>query len=164
MSAPSSCGADAPAKASRLRVMPPRLFAGLLAATVVVALVLPSHGIDPSPLRYLIGGLLVGVGIALNLTSDQQLKRAQTTVKPYGEPATLVTGGAFRLTRNPMYLGMALILAGAAVAFGGLLALVCPLVFVIAVQRWFVRTEEANAQAAFGERYLAYRTRVRRWL
>jgi protein-S-isoprenylcysteine O-methyltransferase Ste14 len=136
----------------------------LLLVTVAVALALPTRGIDPTPLRYLLGGGLVGLGIALNLWSDQQLKRARTTVKPHGEPTTLVAGGAFRLTRNPMYLGMALILAGAAVALGSLIALACPLLFAVLVERWFIRTEEANAEAAFGDAYLAYRGRVRRWL
>ena len=144
--------------------MPPRLFLGLLALSVGLALGLPTPGIDPAPWRYLLGAALVVCGIVLNLWSDQQLKRAQTTIKPYDEPTTLVTGGAFRLTRNPMYLGMALILAGAAVGLGGLVALVCPLLFAVLVDRWFIRTEEGNAEAVFGEQYVAYRRQVRRWL
>jgi len=160
----TSCSANAPAKASRFRLMPPTLFLALLVATVALALTLPAHGIDTAPFSYILGGALVGAGIVLNLWSDQQLKRVHTTVKPYDTPSTLVAGGAFRLTRNPMYLGMALILAGTAVALGGLVALSCPLMFMVAVDRWFIRTEEANAEAAFGAAYVAYRRKVRRWL
>ena len=159
----TSCGANAPTK-TKSRPMPPTLFLGLLAASVVLALGLPTRSIDPVPWRYLVGAALIACGIVLNLWSDQQLKHAQTTVKPDGEPTTLVTGGAYRVTRNPMYLGMALILAGAAVALGGLVALACPLLFAVLVGRWFIRTEEKNAEAAFGEEYVAYRRRVRRWL
>ena len=100
----------------------------------------------------------------LNLWSDHQLKVAKTTVKPDERPSVLVTGGAFRLTRNPMYLGMALILAGAAITMGSLVGLVCAGLFVIAVERWFVHNEEKNAAEAFGQTYADYRRKVRRWL
>ena len=163
MSAPSTCNAEGGVGKGRFRVMPPTLFVGLLALTAGIALAAPTRAIDPAPLNYL-GAALVGAGIFLNLWSDQQLKRAQTTVKPFAQPTVLITNGAFRLTRNPMYLGMALILAGTAWLLGSPPALLCAAAFMLAVQRWFVRTEEANAAAVFGAAYEDYRRSVRRWL
>jgi protein-S-isoprenylcysteine O-methyltransferase Ste14 len=163
MSLSPSCGTTERAGKRRPRIMPPTLFLGLLVLTAALALALPTRGLDPAPFNYA-GVVLIGAGVALNLRSDRQLKRAHTTVRPDGRPSALVTDGAFRLTRNPMYLGMALILAGAAVVLGSAPALICTAAFMIAVERWFIRNEEANAAAAFGVAYEDYRRAVRRWL
>ena len=162
MSTPSGCSGSTGARRG-LRIMPPTLLGGLLVVCVGLALALPTRSIDPWPFN-LLGIAAILAGIVLNLWSDQQLKSAKTTVKPDGWPSVLVTGGAFRLTRNPMYLGMALILAGTAITLGSLVALVCAALFVIAVERWFVRNEEKNASEAFGAAYAEYRGKVRRWL
>ena len=148
MSAPAGCSGSTSARRG-LRVMPPTLLLGLLVLCVGLALALPTRSLDPWPFNFC-GMAAIVAGIVLNLWSDHQLKIAKTTVKPDERPSVLVTGGAFRLTRNPMYLGMALILAGTAITLGSLVALVCAALFVIAVDRWFVRNEEKNASDAFG--------------
>jgi protein-S-isoprenylcysteine O-methyltransferase Ste14 len=146
-----------------VRIMPPTLFGGLLVLTIVTGLVLPSATMGHVALRIAGAGLVVA-GAVLNLWSDRQLKQAGTTVKPDGAPTTLIPAGAFRLTRNPMYLGMGAILAGLALAIGSLSALTYALVFVVATDRWFIRREEANLTAVFGPAYLEYRRAVRRWI
>jgi protein-S-isoprenylcysteine O-methyltransferase Ste14 len=143
--------------------MPPTLFAGLLAVTVVSGLALPGAGLDHVVLR-IAGIALIVAGAALNLWSDTQLKRASTTVKPDGLPTALVSTGAFRLTRNPMYLGMAAILAGAALALGSLPALACAAVFAVLADRLYIAREEANLTTTFGAAYDEYRSAVRRWV
>ena len=81
------------------------------------------------------------------------------------EPSTvLVTEGAFRFTRNPMYLGLVLLLAGIAIALGSVGALLPIPVFVWIIQAWFILGEERFLEEIFGEAYLAYKSRVRRWL
>ena len=162
MSTPSGCGGTTSARRG-LRVMPPTLLLGLLVVCVALALALPTRSLDPWPFNFC-GMAAVVAGIVLNLWSDHQLKIAKTTVKPDERPGVLVTGGAFRLTRNPMYLGMALILAGAAITLGSLVALVCAALFVVVVERSFIRNEERNASEAFGQTYADYRRKVRRWL
>jgi len=155
---------DGAAGAGRgVRVMPPTLLFGLLVVCIGLALSLPTRSLDPWPFD-LLGLAAILAGIVLNLWSDHQLKAAKTTVKPHERPSVLVTDGAFRLTRNPMYLGMALILAGAAITLGSLIALICAALFVLTVDRWFIPFEERNAAAAFAEAYAAYRRRVRRWM
>jgi len=162
MSTPSGCSASTNARRG-LRIMPPTLLLGLLVVSVGLALALPTRSLDPWPFNFC-GIAAIVAGIVLNLWSDHQLKIAKTTVKPDERPSVLVTGGAFRLTRNPMYLGMALILAGAAITMGSLVALVCAALFVLAVERWFIRAEERNAGEVFGQTYADYRRKVRRWL
>ncbi|MBN2205035.1 MAG: hypothetical protein JW767_08440 [Thermoleophilia bacterium] len=143
--------------------MPPTLFAGLLAVTVVSGLALPGAGLDHLALR-IAGIALIAAGAALNLWSDGQLKRASTTVKPDVLPTALVSTGAFRLTRNPMYLGMAAILAGVALALGSLLGLGGAAVFAVLTDRLYIAREQANLAAAFGAAYDEYRRAVRRWV
>lgn len=76
----------------------------------------------------------------------------------------LVTGGFFRYTRNPMYLGMVLLILGAAMLYGTAGALLPAPFFAWIIQRNFIRAEERFMEAAFGEEYLAYKKSVRRWL
>ena len=82
----------------------------------------------------------------------------------FGTAAALVIDGAFRLSRNPMYLGMAAILAGTAWLLGSPLALIGTAIFVVVVDRRFIRREEANMAVAFGAAYDDYTRSVRRWL
>jgi len=162
MNARVSCG-GASGAGRALGVMPPTLLLGLLVVCIGLALALPTRSLDPWPFD-LVGLAAILAGIVLNLWSDHQLKAAKTTVKPHERPSVLVSDGAFRLTRNPMYLGMTLILAGTAITLCSLIALICAVLFVLAVDRWFIPLEERNAAAAFGEAYVEYRQRVRRWV
>jgi protein-S-isoprenylcysteine O-methyltransferase Ste14 len=109
------------------------------------------------------GGLLLVSGVALNVAATRQFARRHTPVRPSAEPGALVTDGVFRFSRNPMYLGIALILVGAALALATPLGLITVPVFV-----WWVglliREEERKLTAHFGDAFLHYRQRVRRWL
>jgi protein-S-isoprenylcysteine O-methyltransferase Ste14 len=106
----------------------------------------------------------VAAGVALNLSADRAFQRAGTTVKP-GLPSTaLVTGGVFARTRNPMYLGLILLLAGVWCAVGSVTPGIGVLAFALVVDRWFVQPEEEKLERTFGRVYDDYRARVRRWL
>jgi len=84
-------------------------------------------------------------------------------LKPWKASSAFVTEGVYRWTRNPMYLGMALAYAGAALLLDSLVALLLliPLVFVI--QKEVIAREEAYLEDRFGERYRRYKADVRRW-
>jgi protein-S-isoprenylcysteine O-methyltransferase Ste14 len=111
-----------------------------------------------------LGILPIGVGVAVMLLADRQFKEAETTVQPFDPPSTLVTGGTFRFSRNPMYLGMVLVLAGMALALGTLTPFLVPPVLAWVFTRRFIIPEEAAMERAFGREYEDYRRRVRRWL
>ncbi|MFZ5576066.1 MAG: methyltransferase family protein [Pseudomonadota bacterium] len=117
-------------------------------------------GVTTRPL----GWLLVGVGVALFAWTLVTFVRHRTTVNPYKAASALCTGGPFRFSRNPIYLGDWFLLAGVSL----LLHTAWPLLFaplVWALLRYgVIRHEEAHLEARFGDDFRAYRARVRRWL
>jgi protein-S-isoprenylcysteine O-methyltransferase Ste14 len=103
------------------------------------------------------------LGIGLNLSADRLFKSYKTTVKPFQESSAMITTGVFRWTRNPMYLGMVLILLGIGWIAGSATALVPWAVFGVLVDRVFIRAEESMLAARFPEEWREYCSRVRRW-
>jgi len=140
---------------------PSLLLAGLLAQIGVSFAPDPLAG-APWALR-LVGGLVLLAGIALTVAGERGFKRVGTPVRPMSPPTTLVTDGVFRLSRNPMYLGLATILLGSALALSSAWAMLVVPVFVAWVGR-LIRHEERLLETTFGASYSAYRERVRRWL
>ena len=117
-----------------------------------------------SPLL-IFGGLPVIVaGLILTTAGDREFKQARTPVNPLETPKTLVTAGLFRYTRNPMYLGFALILAGVWLMLGALSPLADVLVFAVAADRWYIPAEEKKLVDIFGQAYRDYQHQVRRWI
>jgi protein-S-isoprenylcysteine O-methyltransferase Ste14 len=90
--------------------------------------------------------------------------RAKTTLNPAGPASTLVTGGPFRFTRNPIYLGDTLMYLGLALLFGRRGPLLLLPGVLAALDRGVIRREERYLERRFGRQYRAYRARVRRWL
>jgi len=78
-------------------------------------------------------------------------------------PNKLVTSGPFRFSRNPNYLGMALLLFGIAILLGNLSAFISPMLFVVLIDIFVIPVEEKNLEKKFGKKYLDYKNRVRRW-
>jgi protein-S-isoprenylcysteine O-methyltransferase Ste14 len=136
---------------------------------IVMAVALLLMWLSPSldfqaPLVLGIG--LIAAGLAIGIGAFLQFRRANTTVNPMTPDKTsaLVTSGLFGLSRNPIYVADAIILAGAALLFANLLAFVALALFVLYVDRFQIRPEERALQARFGEAFEAYRREVRRWL
>ena len=111
-----------------------------------------------------VGGVVIVMGLLLLVAANGLFVRAGTEVIPFRPVSSLVTGGVYRLSRNPMYLGMALVLLGCALTVGALSALAIPPAFVAVVQIRFIHHEERLLQGLFPEEYPAYCARVRRWL
>lgn len=109
---------------------------------------------------------LVGLaaGLALVAACVPLFKRAQTRLRPAPGSTTLLTGGPYRFSRNPIYLGMALMLAGFAVTLGTVGPLIILPLFIAAIQLVWIRREESWMREAFGEPYEDYRRRVRAWI
>lgn len=112
------------------------------------------------------GAGVVGIGTAVALAGVIEFRRARTTVDPMRpeRASALVSSGIYRVTRNPMYLGFALILVGWIVALRCLPALPIAAVFVLYLDRVQIPPEEAALQACFGSAFDEYASRVRRWL
>lgn len=144
------------------RMLPPAYFGLALLCEIGAVLLAPRS--DVADGVRVAGVVAIGLGVALNLAADRAFKARSTTVKPFETPSSLVTSGVFRMTRNPMYLGMTLILFGAALAAGSLWALAAPVAFAALVQRRFIGAEEAQLSQCFGADWEVYRRTTRRWL
>ncbi|MDA0999615.1 MAG: isoprenylcysteine carboxylmethyltransferase family protein [bacterium] len=108
--------------------------------------------------------LFIAAGLALLIIAAIQFTRAGTPLKPEKTPACIVERGLYRFSRNPMYLGMVLLLMGGALALGSLPAFTAPIGFALALNLYQVPREEKELEAQFGDLYLEYARRVRRWL
>ena len=148
-----------------VRVPPPLIFLGLV---LIGPLVDRLFGIAPlhiaQPVRSILVILLVVTGLAIVLAAIRNFARAGTRVEPWAPSSAIVSNGIYRFTRNPMYIGMALVMLGLALVIGSPASVVMVAVGLIIVDLFVIRREEAYLEAKFGEDYRAYRTRVRRWL
>lgn len=143
-------------------VPPPVVYALGFLLGICLELVAPTP--DPPPLVAGAVGLLGIVAWALlDPGAMRDFGRAETAVSPSRPATALVTAGPYRWTRNPMYLGMALLHAALAVAFGVLWALAALVVVLAVIDRGVVPREERHLAATFGSAYTDYRARVRRW-
>ncbi|MFH1448382.1 MAG: isoprenylcysteine carboxylmethyltransferase family protein [Candidatus Micrarchaeota archaeon] len=144
-------------------ITPPTYFVALLLFSVGSHVVVPIKEIIQPPYTYS-GGMLIAFGILLNIWADTLFKKMGTTVKPHENPSRLITQGPFRISRHPMYLGMASILLGVAVLLGSVITFACPIIFVVVMERMFIPHEEKNIERIFEKEYLKYKRKVRRWI
>jgi protein-S-isoprenylcysteine O-methyltransferase Ste14 len=122
---------------------------------------------EPDAIRTaaLIAGVLVFcLGGTIALAAEIGFMRAGTAVLPTRPTTAIVDSGIYRFTRNPMYLGMSLALAGLGLGFNQLWFLLALPVAMLAVTKLAIEREEAYLAQKFGAEYLAYNARVRRWL
>lgn len=149
--------------AGKRRVIPPVYFLGALLLMAGLHVAVPVRQVIQFPYRY--GGLLFVLGgILLVLWAARLFGQAGTTIKPFQEPSALVVRGPYRLTRNPMYVGLVGGLVGIVVLLGSLSPWITIPLFVALMDVRFIRTEEAALERMFGAKYRTYKARVRRWV
>ncbi|MEL6209816.1 MAG: isoprenylcysteine carboxylmethyltransferase family protein [Pseudomonadota bacterium] len=112
----------------------------------------------------LVGGLLVGGGLLLMVLSFAEFRKHKTTVIPHQEASALITSGIFSRSRNPIYLGDALILAGLILRWDAVLALPLVPIFVWLIERRFIIAEENRLRRKFRHEFARYEQKVRRWV
>ena len=110
------------------------------------------------------GWLLVGVSVLLALSAVRTFRRHDTVLNPRGRVTTIVSGGPFRYTRNPMYLGLLVLHVGGLLAFQLPWAVILFVPVFLALHFGVIIPEEKHLAAAFGEQYRRYKAGVRRWL
>ena len=144
-------------------VFPPLLFLGTLLISVLLRFLFPTP-LLPLSTALTVGLFIALAGVALLLLGFREMIRHKTTINPSGVTTTIVSGGLYRYTRNPMYIALTLIYIGvslAANAWWGFLLLI-PLLML--VQKGIIEREEAYLTGKFGDEYLRYKSRVRRWV
>lgn len=107
---------------------------------------------------------LIAFALVMAFGAESQFRRNGTTVDPLGRAAKLVTDGWFHVSRNPMYLSLAMMLIGSWLALGSASALLGVIAFIFLAERWYIVPEEKRLVATFRKQYEAYRMRTRRWL
>lgn len=147
------------------KVPPPVV--GALVATAMWGLstVGPQFGVAPEA-RHAVAAILAAAGVAFDLLGLVAFRSARTTINPMRPERTsaLVTNGIYRVTRNPMYVGLVLLLLAWAAYLSALLPFVGPVAYVLYITRFQIQPEERVLERTFGEEFAAYRARVRRWL
>ena len=118
----------------------------------------------PQTLGRDVGAFAILAGLFFVVAAVLRMRRHRTTVLPRATASELVTTGVFGKSRNPIYLGMVLILAGVSLWLGSVLGLVLVPVFVAVLTRRFIEEEEAHLRTAFGRDFDAYAEKTRRWL
>ncbi|MDP2573475.1 isoprenylcysteine carboxylmethyltransferase family protein [Vibrio penaeicida] len=146
------------------KLLPPYLFVLTVFAMGAVCWYSNSPHLITMPYSFL-GLLFVAFGIALAGRSSALFRKVGTNIMTFDEPGKLVTTGAFKFTRNPMYLGFSISLFGFAVLFGAAISSFLLVVFYVVVSdRWYIAYEEREMIKKFGEEYSLYRNSVRRWI
>jgi protein-S-isoprenylcysteine O-methyltransferase Ste14 len=144
--------------------IPPPLYyaAGLAGGMALNTLVrLPLSG---RPVTAVAGVVMTALGLAFAFAGVAAVIRHRTTIVPHHAVATLLTSGAYRLSRNPMYTGLAVAYLGLASLFGSWWPLVLWPLVILAVRQLVIRPEERYLTERFGRAYTDYQSRVRRWL
>ena len=149
---------------ARVIFIPPPLYyvAGLAGGMAINSVVpLPLGG---RPATAVAGAVLAALGLALTFAGVAAVIRHRTTIVPHHPVATLLTGGAYRLSRNPMYTGLAIAYPGLALVFDSWWPLALLPLVLVAVRQLVIRPEERYLARRFGRTYADYRSHVRRWL
>ncbi len=118
----------------------------------------------PAPMRWAVGTLVFAAGGIFGVAGLQRFLNLKVDFRPTKPAAKLVVGGAYRVTRNPMYVGLVSGLAGLGLFFGAIPMLLSAVVMFAYLNWYVIPREEAYLTRTFGEDYRAYCAKVRRWL
>ncbi len=142
---------------------PPILFLAMVLAAWGLETTVPIPLPGAAVLRWA-GVVLSMCGLGLAAAGAAQFIRIGTQVSPVGRPSKLATGGIYRLTRNPMYLGECVLLAGVALVLGSMWLLAAVPFVAFGLRQLAILPEEAFLTRRFGDEYRAYQARVGRWI
>lgn len=153
--------------AAAVRLFPPALPLMTVGLGVVLQNLVPI-GIGPSPpaaVRYWVGGLVViGAVVGLGLWAVLLVRGSGQSENPWKPTTEIIERGPFRVSRNPMYLQMLLVCVGFSILLWNAWILILTPACAAALQTLVIAHEETYLEAKFGDAYLAYKRRVRRWI
>jgi len=142
---------------------PPLIYLSGLVAGYILNIIYPLPvNIDlPRPFFIFI---LIGFGLVLLGLSAREIKKVKSNIQPFKPTTALAVSGPYRFSRNPMYLGMILIYIGMGVYMNTLWAFIMLLLVLWAIQYGVVMREERYLERKFGEEYMKYKRKIKRWL
>ena len=142
---------------------PPLIYAGALTLGLVANKLYPMAFL-PRAVSRVLGLPLIFGGLAIGLLGFREMRRAETNVDPYKPATAIVTEGPYRFTRNPLYVGMTLVYSGITALFNAFPAAMLLPPALAVMRGGVIEREERYLERKFGDEYLAYKARVRRWL
>lgn len=146
-----------------MRIAPDLYFLLAVCFSVIAHVLIPIWQLIRYPISLL--GLVIGVGGYLLITRANSILRAHnTSILPFESPSELVNTGPFRYSRNPIYLGMTLMLFGVAWFLGSAVAFVSPILFALIINIFVISDEEQQLEQKFKTEFTFYKEKVRRWL
>lgn len=146
-----------------MKIYPPLMVLVGIIIQLLIGYIAPVEPLLSATWQY-IGIALMVLGFTTILLAARSFRKHETTIIPDGQPSTLMEGGLFAYSRNPIYAAMAVLLIGSALAIGHIWALIVVPLFVLLVQQIWIVKEEENLEAEFGQIYRNYKIKVRRWL
>ena len=150
-------------KSPPIIVPPPILLLVLLVLAALLTSVFPI-GSFTVPFHGAIATPIILAGIGFSAAGFFTFKSRRTPVRPGAQPTQLVSTGPYRITRNPMYLGLLLFSIGCLIAVGSIWFLIPPILFFLIMNFQLIPFEEELMKEHFGGEYDTYRRHVRRWL
>lgn len=143
---------------------PPILYVIVLAAAWALDRLIPLPVVLAAPPSQMLGGPLFLLGLGIGASALVRFRIVGTTFDPTGSANALATGGIYRWTRNPMYLGAVIAFIGLGLAVHWTWLIVLTLPMAVALQKLAIEPEEAYLERRFGADYLDYKRAVRRWI
>ena len=142
---------------------PPLIFLAGLAVGFGLQALLPDTSL-PGALRWVLGAVLLLAGVALLFSFERAFHQKGTAANPWRPTTAIATDGPYRLTRNPAYVGMALVYIGIALLADALWVLLPLPIVLLIIDRGVIAREERYLERKFGQEYLDYKRSVRRWV
>ena len=142
---------------------PPLIYLAGLAIGFALEALLPGTSL-PGAVRWVAGGVVFVAGLVLAAWFNVAFARKGTAVEPWKPTTAIVSDGPYRITRNPAYLGMALMYVGIALLGDALWALAPLPVVLVVIDRMVIAREERYLEGKFGREYLDYKGTARRWI
>ena len=146
-----------------IKIPPP-----LIVLVLIVSIYFSSKKIDliNIPLQLEISIFILSAGILIFVNPVLQFIKSKTTVNPiqFEEVNKLVTSGIFKYSRNPMYLGMLMIVLSASIFYLNIYSILTPLLFILWINKFQIKREEEFLIEKFGDEYLSYKKKTRRWI
>jgi protein-S-isoprenylcysteine O-methyltransferase Ste14 len=154
------------ADTSGVRVFPPLVAAAGILLGLGLTMLWPVPLAEPPTTRVLLGlgALFVVAFLLLAATANLTFRRAGTPANPYAATTALTVQGPYRLSRNPMYLGLVLLVLGIALVMNSMWLVLLAVPVMLLLRNLVILREERYLEDKFGDEYRAYRQRVRRWL
>ncbi len=147
----------------KLKIPPP-----ILVIILITSIYFSSDKLDliSIPYRTLFSIVILSIGILVIINPVVKFIKSKTTVNPveFKNVEKLVTSGIYKYSRNPMYLGMIMIIISSTVYYLNFYSLLTPFIFYFWINRFQIKREEVFLEEKFGQEYLSYKTKTRRWI